>query len=504
MDSIIAALLASGAIDDETAGILQRQNDIDAARVWAENVLTTATQGALTAQQQRLLALLVNTENSPTAAELNTFWSAENDLLYDALEPDIMRLVLERATLAAVTTGQTFAYTNGLARAWAQTYYRSATEFGSVPNLNQTTRQQFQAVFDQWLGGQLGRRGLPDLITALTPTFGPVRARAIGVTETTRIFIESQRAVDRDNPYVIAYRWQTAADERAAVCPICGPMNGRIRRKDQGWGSGLDIPAHPRCRCHESRETAGTLGELPTGTPQPTPQATPEAVAAVGLTPSGKPISSALEIPRASNRVNDAARTVVDAIDSVHGDGKLFRIPIITPSNMGNSLGEFRYEINYGAPLEIAIKFRGERLHSTIAHEIGHFVEIGAIRNAVENSDAVAAAWANVVAVADATATLSKLRGLRDGAELLTIVRPDGTQYAARADKTHLDYLLREEEIWARAYAQYITVRSGQADLRNDLDGLRNQRYSTAWSDDDFEPVAAAIDNLFKVLGWMK
>lgn len=39
-------------------------------------------------------------------------------------------------------------------------------------------------------------------------------------------------------------RWATRLDER--VCPICGPLEGRIYRKGQFLPP---LPAHPGCRC---------------------------------------------------------------------------------------------------------------------------------------------------------------------------------------------------------------------------------------------------------------
>lgn len=42
-------------------------------------------------------------------------------------------------------------------------------------------------------------------------------------------------------------------------CPICGPLHGQVRRKQDGYAGGVDIPAHVRCRCHEVPETEATL-----------------------------------------------------------------------------------------------------------------------------------------------------------------------------------------------------------------------------------------------------
>ena len=271
---VINALVAAGLLDPATADIIRRQQDIDAARLWAETIVAEATQAGLSAQQQRLVELVARTNGRPSATDLATFWAGENDLLLAALRPSLLSVASERATFAAVASeratfaavagGQAnaFALINQQVIAWAEDYYINpdAGVYGSVPNLNLTSRTQFANAFIEWQRGELevGRpTGLPQLIDALTPIFGPVRAEAIGVTETTRLFVWSQRIAEENNPFTVAFRWLTSADER--VCPICGPRHGEVRRKNRDFSGGVDIPAHVRCRCHETPETEATL-----------------------------------------------------------------------------------------------------------------------------------------------------------------------------------------------------------------------------------------------------
>lgn len=55
---------------------------------------------------------------------------------------------------------------------------------------------------------------------------------------------------------------------------------------------------------------------------------------------------------------------------------------------------------------------------------------------------------------------------------------------------------------------QYIASRSdirpcGQLKARQER-CARSDRYPTKWQDDDFEPIAQAIDAIFEVMGWRK
>jgi len=258
----ITALLNAGLIDQATADIMQRQQDDNAARAWAETLVNEASQAGLSAQQQRLLDLVASTGGRPTAAQLGAFWAGENGLLWQALQPALTQVATERAAFAAVTAGgiDTFALVNQQVLQWVESYYVNGTDPGSVGSLNQTSRAQFAEAFTRWQQGDVPfsqAEGLDGLIELLTPIFGPNRADMIGITETARVFVEAQRLAEANNPYTVAFRWLTSADER--VCPICGPMHGQVRRKADGYAGGVDIPAHTRCRCHEVPETEATL-----------------------------------------------------------------------------------------------------------------------------------------------------------------------------------------------------------------------------------------------------
>ena len=68
------------------------------------------------------------------------------------------------------------------------------------------------------------------------------------------------------------------------------------------------------------------------------------------------------------------------------------------------------------------------------------------------------------------------------------------------ADKDHeayLVYLLDSAEEWARAFAQWAALRSGDATLKKELDLTRKREFNGGqWEDDDFLPVAKSIDVL--------
>ena len=266
MPPLLLAAVQAGIISQVDAEQVARSLDADYARQWTEAALEQAFGGALSGQQRRLLELLRATDYNPTVAALDAFWDKEATLFWGDVQPLILDTVTERATIGAVAAGlDTWDFVNQSVIDWAEDYYTGSELIeGSVKQLNRTAHQNVSKAFVQWNQGNLSdskNRGLPDLIRALQPTFGPERAERIAVTETTRLFVEAQRFVEESNPDTLYFRWLTAADE--LVCPICGPMHGLTRKKGERFIhpvlGPIDIPAHPRCRCDETPETALTI-----------------------------------------------------------------------------------------------------------------------------------------------------------------------------------------------------------------------------------------------------
>ncbi len=70
------------------------------------------------------------------------------------------------------------------------------------------------------------------------------------------------------------------------------------------------------------------------------------------------------------------------------------------------------------------------------------------------------------------------------------------------------NYYLDKNERFARAYAQYILYKTADPKLRAQLNEILqsgSKMYQLSqWSDDDFVPIAQAMDDLFGEMGWIK
>ena len=72
--------------------------------------------------------------------------------------------------------------------------------------------------------------------------------------------------------------------------------------------------------------------------------------------------------------------------------------------------------------------------------------------------------------------------------------------------RDHIEYLLRENETFARAYSQYIAIRSGDPILLSQLNYHRSKYIlrNGLWEDDDFVPIAEEFDKMLKKVGLMR
>ena len=257
----------------------------------------------------------------------------------------------------------------------------------------------------------------------------------------------------------------------------------------------------------------------PAAPPKPPAKKTPEAIAkpkpkrakkapAGKPEPTGAPVGKALDLQALRGRTSVEVWAAVRAIDRVHGDGKLPTIPIDHLRSSKNA-GEFRHIPDERRPVMIAISPDSPHPALTAAHEIGHFIEYSGIPGAAVGAKRD---WANDPHLADwfkvvqATQAVAKLRALA-GKTKIEVARADGSRVAIDLGGGYVDYLLKPNELWARAYAQFVARRSESVALGGQLTDTQkspvNQALPAHWSDADFAPVDRAMATLFARLGWM-
>jgi SPP1 gp7 family putative phage head morphogenesis protein len=216
--------------------------------------------------------------------------------------------------------------------------------------------------------------------------------------------------------------------------------------------------------------------------------------------PAGMPVSKALKIP--GGKFGDRLKAAVKAINQVHGDGDLPEIPVNVTSarNRHGAYWSGRRGGLWQAG-KITINRSGGHPEFTLAHEVGHFLDQQAIG---ERKGFASIADRRFEQFRQVAARSRAIQELENQYKTPSLTTRSGVKFPT--PRKHLLYLLSREEVWARAYAQYIALRSSNPAMKAGLKAiLESDHPSTAasqWTNDDFAPVAEAIEALLKELGW--
>ncbi len=266
--------------------------------------------------------------------------------------------------------------------------------------------------------------------------------------------------------------------------PQVGPNYNRLLQ--QVWGVAPKAPGPRTAKPIVPKPTPIIPGRpAPVIPPKPTP----------APTVSGYQPSQWLNTVKAGANRAEIER-VAKILDSLHVTSDMARIDVITDAGPGNQ-GRFQRGM-YKQPESIGVIEGANHPGQTFAHEFGHFVEMfgipghesgernwdGKFRNKILDE------WHEAIQGSQAFKNLDALYGQKD-----------------INDKV-LEYLLRYDELWARSYSQWVATRSGDSALMQGIDYYRSQTgqlgANRQWSDEDFRPIAAAIDNLFRTLKWLR
>ena len=114
------------------------------------------------------------------------------------------------------------------------------------------TRAQLEALISKGLTNE-------EIIDSIALRFSSGHAEQVAVTELTRAEAQFSEALSSrlaEQRVETNIRWLTSEDER--VCPICAPLDHKIKAAGGWMSKGVLIPgppAHPNCRCQTVVET---------------------------------------------------------------------------------------------------------------------------------------------------------------------------------------------------------------------------------------------------------
>jgi hypothetical protein len=193
-------------------------------------------------------------------------------------------------------------------------------------------------------------------------------------------------------------------------------------------------------------------------------------------------------------------------IDNVHTDGDLKMLPITNGGQSRGSLGTFWSRM--GQPRSIGIKTGAEGRESTLAHEIGHWLDYAGIPRAAE-LDRLGMSYDTATAMGEKGPLKEVMAAIKDSQAFKDLKAHSADRaYSSGGYFKYLQYLTSSKELWARAYAQYIAEESGDAAMLAEINvgvvsGTREYLpVATQWTKEDFAPIRAAISRVFRDLGW--
>jgi len=184
------------------------------------------------------------------------FWESAAKELVAAIQPLLVEAQIEQAQEILddnPAIGVDWAVVNKEAMDWANKY-----TFDLVKGINDTSRELLQSSVSSYFEQEMTIGQLEDL---LAPSFGPMRAEMIAVTEVTNAASHGESDVlhqIQEQGIEMEATFETNDDEK--VCDICGPLDGKVADgfDDDGepyWvhpdsGEKYGPPSlHPRCRC---------------------------------------------------------------------------------------------------------------------------------------------------------------------------------------------------------------------------------------------------------------
>jgi hypothetical protein len=202
------------------------------------------------------------------------------------------------------------------------------------------------------------------------------------------------------------------------------------------------------------------------------------------------PFTEALDL-RVYGAHKEQVLTGLGAIERVHDTPQLPKVPLRdTKQRVYGYLKPAKTAAGGMKTDHMAVRSDGPWPALTAVHESGHFLDLEAI-------------GAGNLATRQAHPDMLRVLAAADNTQAVQGLKQRFASATSRKTKGHYAYLLSPEEIWARAYAQFVTERSGTPSLQRDLAAILKSEKFRQWDAADFAPVAREIENLFKTKGWL-
>ena len=216
------------------------------------------------------------------------------------------------------------------------------------------------------------------------------------------------------------------------------------------------------------------------------------------LKPLAYPIRSSFD--KIQQPLKNTAETVFTEIEKIHGFPLLSKMDIIQV-NAKVFDGEFEY-MKLSRGIRIKISSNTQNKEFTLLHEIGHIIDNQATGvRGINETGSLKNVFLDILKSIEQTDLTKRLRVMQTSGrfEYKNKLRKIGTK-----DYERLNYLLQPKELWARAYSQYISMKSGNKDLLNQLNWEERSQtiFKTQWLENDFKMITFELEKFLIKNKW--
>jgi hypothetical protein len=220
----------------------------------------------------------------------------------------------------------------------------------------------------------------------------------------------------------------------------------------------------------------------------------------------GTPLSSAFIVP--DSKLYRPVRQALELMDSVHGDGVIEPLPVNIRNLSLDTLGG--YALRDNRPEGVLFNGRFGVNSPTMVEEVGHILDHQGFNNQLlfESQRGFFSELAEVMELIKKSEPYLHVQSLKPNTRITLKQQSERIRSDFITEKD-LDYHTQPREWFARAYLQYIAIRTGDTDLLRAIANSRTTKdyqmlYPRAWSDDEFEAIAKALESVFLDKGWLQ
>lgn len=202
--------------------------------------------------------------------------------------------------------------------------------------------------------------------------------------------------------------------------------------------------------------------------------------------PRKSPVSSAIALAVMPAIMEHGVKRALAAVDAAHDDGVLPEIPVQQNKRLTSALGTYTKE---GAKA-VAIDLAPGMGAWTALEELGHFLDHKGLGFGSQFGSEAEPSMRKLAKALAASRPMKALKRRHDRAQ-------------TNKHRARLAAAMQGREVFARAYAQWVAVKSGDAYLLRALAAERAAKPDFYWSDEEFAAVQTELEAVFLAKGWL-